>query len=57
MLDRNFLHSSELEFAHPTTGKVIQLTSPLPPELDEFLAMLRDPVTDLGLTPSEDAKD
>jgi 23S rRNA pseudouridine1911/1915/1917 synthase len=57
MLDRNFLHSSELEFAHPVTGKVIQLTSPLPPELDEFLAMLRDPVTDLGLTPSEDAKD
>lgn len=43
-LDRNFLHSSELEFAHPTTGKLIQLNSPLPPELTDFLAQLRDPI-------------
>jgi 23S rRNA pseudouridine1911/1915/1917 synthase len=60
-LERNFLHSSELEFAHPTTGKVIQLTSPLPRELDEFLARLRDPLpdskSDSGPIPSEDTDD
>ena len=43
-LDRNFLHSSELEFTHPITGKLIQLTSPLPQELEIFLNSLRDPV-------------
>ncbi len=41
-LGRNFLHAAELEFAHPTTGKVISLTSPLPDELAEFLTRLRD---------------
>ncbi len=45
-LERNFLHSSELEFVHPISGEVIRLTSPLPPELDEFLAKLRTPVTE-----------
>ena len=43
-LDRNFLHSAELEFAHPTTGKLIQLQSPLPRELKDFLEQLRDPI-------------
>ena len=43
-LDRNFLHSSELEFTHPITGKLIQLTSSLPQELEIFLNSLRDPV-------------
>ena len=42
-LDRNFLHSSELEFTHPITGKQIQLASPLPQELVIFLNSLRDP--------------
>ena len=42
-LGRNFLHSSELEFTHPISGKLIQLTSPLPEELEIFLARLRDP--------------
>lgn len=42
-LGRNFLHSSELEFTHPITGKLIQLTSPLPPDLEAFLSSLRDP--------------
>ena len=42
-LERNFLHSSELEFKHPITGKLIQLTSPLPQELEIFLSSLRDP--------------
>jgi 23S rRNA pseudouridine1911/1915/1917 synthase len=41
-LKRNFLHSAELEFTHPTTGKKVQLVSPLPRELEEFLAKLRD---------------
>lgn len=41
-LDRNFLHAAELEFVHPVTRKEIQLVSPLPPELDGFLAKLRE---------------
>ena len=43
-LDRNFLHSSELEFLHPISGKLIQLQSPLPRELKDFLEQLRDPI-------------
>ena len=42
-LGRNFLHASELEFIHPISGKQIRLTSPLPEELEIFLARLRDP--------------
>jgi 23S rRNA pseudouridine1911/1915/1917 synthase len=42
-LERNFLHSSELEFTHPVSAKLIQLTSPLPQELEIFLNSLRDP--------------
>ena len=36
-LPRNFLHAAELEFAHPKTGKVLHLESPLPAELAEML--------------------
>jgi len=50
-LGRNFLHSAELEFAHPLTGNVISLTSPLPEVLADFLARLKDPV-DQSVTPS-----
>jgi 23S rRNA pseudouridine1911/1915/1917 synthase len=39
-LDRNFLHAAELEFAHPRTGKELELHSPLPPELTAFLTLL-----------------
>jgi 23S rRNA pseudouridine1911/1915/1917 synthase len=39
-LGRNFLHAAQLEFEHPRTGKPLQLESPLPPELDAFLARL-----------------
>jgi 23S rRNA pseudouridine1911/1915/1917 synthase len=39
-LGRNFLHAAELEFTHPTTKKVLQLSAPLPPALEEFLARL-----------------
>jgi len=40
-LDRNFLHAAELQFAHPRTGKSLQLKAPLPEELTAFLAELR----------------
>ena len=39
-LDRNFLHAAELAFAHPRTSKLLELSAPLPQELDDFLAML-----------------
>jgi len=42
-LPRNFLHAAELELAHPRTGKRIALTSPLPEELQAFLAALERP--------------
>jgi 23S rRNA pseudouridine1911/1915/1917 synthase len=35
-LDRNFLHATELEFAHPTTGKHLAMQAPLPEELTSF---------------------
>jgi 23S rRNA pseudouridine1911/1915/1917 synthase len=56
-LDRNFLHSAEIEFTHPVTGQKISLTSPLPPELDRFLAGLRDPISEQVSSPisGEDA--
>jgi 23S rRNA pseudouridine1911/1915/1917 synthase len=39
-LGRQFLHSSELAFNHPRTGLRQQFSSPLPPELAGFLALL-----------------
>jgi 23S rRNA pseudouridine1911/1915/1917 synthase len=39
-LNRNFLHAAELAFAHPKTGKALELRSPLPPDLTRFLALL-----------------
>jgi 23S rRNA pseudouridine1911/1915/1917 synthase len=45
-LGRNFLHSSELEFTHPISGKLVHLTSPLPADLEIFLSQLRDPVSE-----------
>ena len=39
-LGRNFLHSARLEFAHPKTGKLLELEAPLPAELEEFLVRL-----------------
>jgi len=43
-LSRNFLHSSELELAHPRTSKKLALKSPLPPELGTFLARIEKSV-------------
>jgi len=40
-LGRNFLHAAQLEFAHPTTGKLIQLEARLPTELEDFLGKLQ----------------
>ena len=39
-LGRNFLHAANLEFAHPVTGKPLQLEAPLPEELERFLKRL-----------------
>jgi 23S rRNA pseudouridine1911/1915/1917 synthase len=39
-LGRNFLHAAVLAFAHPVTGKALQLSAPLPEELEAFLARL-----------------
>ncbi|MBI4430309.1 MAG: RluA family pseudouridine synthase [Candidatus Omnitrophica bacterium] len=36
-LYRLFLHAHKLAFAHPATGKHLELVSPLPPELDSSL--------------------
>ena len=41
-LGRNFLHAAQLEFPHPSTGKLLQLEAPLPAELEEFLSRLED---------------
>lgn len=39
-LKRNFLHAAELEFVHPSTGSHLKFSSPLPPELEQFLHAL-----------------
>jgi 23S rRNA pseudouridine1911/1915/1917 synthase len=39
-LGRNFLHAARLEFAHPVTGKPVELEAPLPEELQVFLSQL-----------------
>jgi 23S rRNA pseudouridine1911/1915/1917 synthase len=36
-LERQFLHAARLAFAHPFTGEPVDVTSPLPPELQEAL--------------------
>ena len=37
-LDRNFLHATALRLRHPRTGVALSFSSPLPKELDQFLA-------------------
>jgi 23S rRNA pseudouridine1911/1915/1917 synthase len=49
-LPRNFLHAAQLELTHPRTGKQIALKSPLPPELEAFLATLENDVAE-GVAP------
>jgi 23S rRNA pseudouridine1911/1915/1917 synthase len=40
-LERNFLHAAGLELRLPRTGKIAGFESPLPQELEQFLARLR----------------
>jgi 23S rRNA pseudouridine1911/1915/1917 synthase len=40
-LDRPFLHAGRLAFTHPVTGRAVELTEPLPAELEDVLARLR----------------
>jgi 23S rRNA pseudouridine1911/1915/1917 synthase len=40
-LRRPFLHSRQLEFRHPRSGKLLAFQSPLAPELDSFLSAAR----------------
>jgi 23S rRNA pseudouridine1911/1915/1917 synthase len=41
-LPRNFLHAAHLELAHPRTAQPIALQSPLPAELQAFLATIEE---------------
>ena len=43
-LSRNFLHAAQLELTHPRTGERIALKSPLPVELQAFLATVEKDV-------------
>ena len=40
-LKRMFLHAAELDVEHPLTRRPLELRSPLPPELERFLAVVR----------------
>ena len=41
-LERNFLHSGTLEFAHPRTKELVKFSRPLPRELERLLASLEN---------------
>ncbi|HEY6305310.1 MAG TPA: RluA family pseudouridine synthase [Candidatus Angelobacter sp.] len=41
-LARNFLHSSAIQFQHPTTNKLLEFRQALPAELDAFLRRMRE---------------
>jgi 23S rRNA pseudouridine1911/1915/1917 synthase len=40
-LDRNFLHAARLSFTHPQTKKNLEISAPLPAELESFLKGIR----------------
>ena len=42
-LKRMFLHAWRLQFRHPVSGLPVQLTSPLPPELQQFIDHVQPP--------------
>ena len=52
-LARNFLHAARLELVHPRTGKKIALESPLPAELQAFLAAIERDVASRVSTKSD----
>jgi 23S rRNA pseudouridine1911/1915/1917 synthase len=41
-LTRQWLHARELAFAHPATGDELRIVSPVPPDLQHALDLLRD---------------
>jgi 23S rRNA pseudouridine1911/1915/1917 synthase len=41
-LGRQFLHARRLAFTHPMTGEPVDVSSPLPPDLESALATLRE---------------
>ena len=43
-LKRLFLHSAQISFAHPDTGKNITIKAPLPEELEQFLSIMKSPL-------------
>jgi 23S rRNA pseudouridine1911/1915/1917 synthase len=45
---RHFLHAAWLRFRHPVSGDVVDLRSPLPPELHRALAAVAGPDVDLS---------
>jgi 23S rRNA pseudouridine955/2504/2580 synthase len=40
-LKRMFLHAAKLSFAHPLTGKALELISPLPADLEKFRSRIK----------------
>jgi 23S rRNA pseudouridine1911/1915/1917 synthase len=40
-LERQFLHAARLAFPHPVTAEPVDVSSPLPPELEAALAAAR----------------
>ncbi len=40
-LERQFLHAAELAFMHPMTGEPIEVSAPLPPDLEAALRLAR----------------
>ncbi|HEY2310525.1 MAG TPA: RluA family pseudouridine synthase [Gaiellaceae bacterium] len=40
-LERQFLHAARLAFAHPLTGEAVDVSSPLPPDLEAALTLAR----------------
>jgi 23S rRNA pseudouridine1911/1915/1917 synthase len=48
VLGRNFLHAARLGFAHPRTGRRLDVRAPLPAELRTFLLALREATGNRG---------
>ena len=42
-LSRQFLHAARLAFEHPVSGELVDVTSPLPPDLEAALALAAAP--------------
>lgn len=42
IMKRQALHAAAIGFCHPATGQYMEFSSPLPPDMEEFLKRLRD---------------